>query len=85
MTLREAAKRFGAIDAQRPKELPIHREWYPGRTEEEQLCGELMAFTVAQLNDLPDWVAILARLRAEQDRVLAEGDLDHSSSGKREK
>jgi hypothetical protein len=83
LTLREAARRFAEVDARRPKELAIHREWYPGRTEEEQLCGELMAYADAQLNDHPDRVALLARLRTEQDKVLAEGDLDHTSSGNR--
>jgi hypothetical protein len=76
LTLPDAAARFRDLDRQPP---PFYwdqfRHEYPGRSDEERHCREVISY-VRALQDGPDrGAAVAARLEAELRDLLDRGDL----------
>jgi hypothetical protein len=53
ITLAEAAALFRAINARRPKTFPLCPEPFPGRTDEERICRQVLAHVAAELSLSP--------------------------------
>ena len=74
LTLVEAVARFRAINASRPANLPVRLDQYPGKTDEERVCREVISYVETRLPDQPETSAILARLESElQAHLAADG------------
>lgn len=74
MTLREAASRCAALNRDNPSLRPdIWRTAYPGATEEERHCREVLAYVRSVVQDDPAGVSVVARLEAELRKIGAEG------------
>jgi hypothetical protein len=71
MTLVKAAARFRAINASRPPAWPDRLDLYPGQTDEERVCRQVIRYVESNLADRPDASAILARLESELQAHLA--------------
>jgi hypothetical protein len=53
ITLAEAAALFRDINARRPKCFPLFLEPFPGRTDEERVCRQVLAHVAAELSLSP--------------------------------
>jgi hypothetical protein len=75
-TLSQTADRFRALNAEEPG-LPAHvRDAFPGRTDEESICQQVLAFAQASVaSDRPEAEPALSHLRAELQQ-LREGHAD---------
>jgi hypothetical protein len=73
LTLVEAAARFRAINASRPANLPVCLDQYPGKTDEERVCREVIGYVETRLPEQPGTSAFLARLESELEAHLAAG------------
>jgi hypothetical protein len=79
-----AARKFQALDRDMP---PSYWDWFrqeiPGRTDAERFCRQVVDFVARELRRMadggrahPDHDALLGRLRAELERLLADGSLE---------
>jgi hypothetical protein len=74
LTLAKAAAQFRAINASRPPHHPIRLDAYPGQTDEERVCRQVIRYVESKLADQPDASAILARLENQlREHLAAEG------------
>jgi hypothetical protein len=66
MSLRAAAARFAEINASCPTHMTMLRHVYPGLTDEEVLCRNVISFVATELKDQPERAArVLERLEKE--------------------
>jgi hypothetical protein len=74
LTLVEAAAGFRAVQQikeQYARAVPLY---FLGKTEEERLCRQVLAYAVEQRRDEPDQAAVVERLRQElQERLDRDG------------
>jgi len=77
LTLAKAAARFRAINASRPHHKPVRLDHYPGQTDEERVCRQVISYVESKLADRPDASAILARLECQLKEHLAAGGTTH--------
>jgi hypothetical protein len=71
LTLLETAAGFRAINAVKVKYFKPYPLSFPGKTEEEQLCRQVIAYTEQHLgDDKPGRAAVLARLERELREYL---------------
>jgi hypothetical protein len=72
LTLLEAAARFRDLNALSPDSLHYVRTCYPGTTDEERLCRQVIAWTETELHErrADDAERVVARLRAELGELL---------------
>lgn len=70
LTLFEAAARFRDASAGNPRFYIALRTYYPGATDDECLCRNVIHYTENVLEGQPHQAAVVARLRAElQDHL----------------
>jgi hypothetical protein len=72
VTLLEAAARFQAITLSRPAHLPMSLAGFPGNSEEERICRQVIHFVEIQMEGHPDASAEVARLNRELQDQLAQ-------------
>ncbi len=74
LTLWEAAARFKALYATRPEHLGPYLDQYPGGSDDERLCRQVIGFAEARLEESAARKAFVARLEAElQQRLERDG------------
>jgi hypothetical protein len=75
LTLFEAAACFRAVDADRPPQVRVHLEVYPGDADEERLCWYVIRCAEAFLEEKgQDAGPVVSRLRAElRDHLARHG------------
>jgi hypothetical protein len=72
VSLVEAAAQFRALNAGRRDYLTVIRSTYPGRTDDERICHNVIAFVEAAVNSDEDGRYTVYRL-TEELRRLADG------------
>jgi len=72
ITLPEAAEEYRTINASRPPHLPASLKGYPGNSEEERLCRQVMMYAEFILRGRSDAKAVLARLESELETYVAK-------------
>jgi hypothetical protein len=72
LSLFEAAARFGEINTQAPETMTFVRAMYPGDTDEERLCRQVLGWLEVDLwyGDDSNERATLARLQADFEAFL---------------
>jgi len=74
LSLLEAAACFRELNDAYPDHLDLLRRTHPGKTDEEVLCRNVIAFVRSALRD-PAGAAVIDRLEAELDGRLEAGTL----------
>src|SRR5262249_61206055 len=59
LTLVKAAAQFRAINASRPPHYRVRLDLYPGHTDEERVCRQVIRYVESKLADRPDASAVL--------------------------
>jgi hypothetical protein len=73
VTLRQAAARFTELNARQPAMTEQVRSVYPGRTEEESTCRQVLGFAESRVTrERPDQREAFDRLREEFEALLRE-------------
>jgi hypothetical protein len=70
LTLFETAVSFRVVQRVKEKYLQPVTLRFPGNTEEEQLCRQVIAYTQTRLQDDPEQAAVVARLEKELQEHL---------------
>jgi hypothetical protein len=71
LTLLEAAARFQAITLSRPAHMPVSLAGYPGGSDEERFCRQVIAYVESLLEDVSERRAVVVRLNCELRAHLA--------------
>jgi hypothetical protein len=71
ITLVEAAEHFQSINALRPSKLQVYPLPFPGRTEQERTCRQVIFYVHTKLEGRPAHDAVVAGLEADLQKVLA--------------
>jgi hypothetical protein len=73
LSLIEAAARFGQVNREEPETMSYVREMYPGNSDEERVCRQVLAWARADLSGDPGkGRATLLRLEAELEAYLRQ-------------
>jgi hypothetical protein len=73
LSLVEAASRFGEVNHEEPETMSYVREMYPGHSDEERVCRQVMAWARADMGGDPGTGhAALLRLEAELEAYLKQ-------------
>jgi hypothetical protein len=73
LSLIEAAARFGEVNLEEPETMSYVREMYPGNSDEERVCRQVLAWARADLGGDPGkGRATLLRLEAELETYLKQ-------------
>jgi hypothetical protein len=70
ISLAEATDRFTAINASQPACMELIRQQYAGKTDQEKLARNVMAFVQLRVSPA-EWPAVRRRLEAELRQMLA--------------
>jgi hypothetical protein len=71
--LREAAARFAELNAPCPTYMSMLHQCYPGLSDQQALCRNVMSFVNSKLSPWPDRAAaVLARLEKEMPASTAD-------------
>jgi hypothetical protein len=71
ITLAEAGGSFQTIDASRPSHLHSFLSIYPGRSDRERMCRQVIAHVNTKLEGRPEHDAVVAGLEADLQKQIA--------------
>jgi hypothetical protein len=76
ISLLDAAAQFRALNAGRRDYLAVIRTTYPGRTDDERMCRNVISFVESAVTSDEDGRYVVYRLNEELNRLLANGDVE---------
>src|SRR5690349_9198789 len=75
ISLLDAAAQFRALNAGRRDYLEVIRLTYPGRTDDERMCRNVIGFVESAVASDEDGRYVIYRLNQELNHLLASGEL----------
>jgi hypothetical protein len=73
MTLKQAVARFGELNAMEPEQMTVVRETFPGDSDEERLCRQVLGQVQVELQGRTSEAdTILPRLEAEMHEQFGQ-------------